>query len=80
MNMNTMRPPEKFQQFLAPRITAYQEIPSIRKATTTPLIGMKVERKVSDFSAEKWKWNENMETEMEFCKAEAEMEFFWQKH
>jgi hypothetical protein len=28
-------------------------------------LGMKVERKLSDFSAEKLKWHENMKTEME---------------
>jgi hypothetical protein len=40
---------------------------------------MIVERKVSDFSTEKWKWNENMKMEMKFCKTEAEMELFWSK-
>jgi hypothetical protein len=35
-------------------------------------VGMKVERKLSDFSAEKQKWNKNMETKMEICGTEAE--------
>jgi hypothetical protein len=38
-------------------------------------IGMKVERKLSDFSAEKRKRNENMKTETEICGTE----FFWRK-
>jgi hypothetical protein len=42
-------------------------------------IGMKVEGKVSNFSAEKWTWNENMEMEIEFYKMEAEVELFWRK-
>jgi hypothetical protein len=37
---------------------------------------MKVERKLSDFSAEKRKWNENMETKTEICGTETETEFF----
>jgi hypothetical protein len=37
---------------------------------------MKVERKLSDFSTEKWKRNENMETETEICKTETKIEFF----
>ena len=40
---------------------------------------MKVERKVSDFSAEKRKRNGNMETETEFCKTETKMEYFVRK-
>jgi hypothetical protein len=39
-------------------------------------VGMKVEQKLSDFSAEKWKQNENMETETEICKTETKTEFF----
>jgi hypothetical protein len=42
-------------------------------------VGMKVERKLSDFSAEKWKQNENMETKTEICGTEMKTEFFWQK-
>jgi hypothetical protein len=38
-------------------------------------LGMKVERKLSDFSAERRKQNENMKTEMEICITETE--FFW---
>jgi hypothetical protein len=34
---------------------------------------MKVEQKLSDFLAEKWKWNENMETKKEICGTEMEM-------
>jgi hypothetical protein len=37
---------------------------------------MKVERKLSDFSVEKWKQNENMETKTEICGTETETEFF----
>jgi predicted type IV restriction endonuclease len=37
---------------------------------------MKVERKISDFSAEKQKQNENMETKTEICRTETETEFF----
>jgi hypothetical protein len=37
---------------------------------------MKMEWKLSDFSEEKRKWNENMEMEMEFCKMETKMDFF----
>jgi hypothetical protein len=40
------------------------------------IVGMKVERKLSDFSTEKWKWNENMETKTEICETEMETEFF----
>jgi hypothetical protein len=40
---------------------------------------MKVERKLSDFSVEKWKHNENMETKTEICETETETEFFWRK-
>jgi hypothetical protein len=36
---------------------------------------MKVERKLSDFSVEKWKQNENMETKTEICGTEMETEF-----
>jgi hypothetical protein len=38
---------------------------------------MKVERKLSDFSVEKQKQNENMKTETEIC--ETETIFFWRK-
>jgi hypothetical protein len=37
---------------------------------------MKVERKLSDFFAEKWKWNENVKTETEICGTEMETEIF----
>jgi hypothetical protein len=37
-------------------------------------IGMKVERKLSDFSVEKWKRNENMKMETEFCGTKTETE------
>jgi hypothetical protein len=37
---------------------------------------MKVERKLSDFSAEKRKQNEIMETKMEICETETET-VFW---
>jgi hypothetical protein len=40
---------------------------------------VKVERKLSDFSAEKWKRNENMKTETEFCGTETETEILWRK-
>jgi hypothetical protein len=40
-------------------------------------LGMKVERKLSDFSTQKWKWNENMKTKTEICGTETE--FFWWK-
>jgi hypothetical protein len=40
---------------------------------------MKVERKLSDFSVEKWKQNENMKMETEFCGTEMETEILWQK-
>jgi hypothetical protein len=40
---------------------------------------MKVERKLSDFSTEKQKRNENMETKTEICGMETEMEFYWRK-
>jgi hypothetical protein len=33
---------------------------------------MKVERKLSDFSAEELKWNGSMEMETEFCETETE--------
>jgi hypothetical protein len=36
---------------------------------------MKVEGKLSEFSADKWKWNGNMETETEFCGTKMETEF-----
>jgi hypothetical protein len=41
-------------------------------ASHTPClgVGMKVEQKLSDFSVEKYKWNENMTTEMEICRTE----------
>jgi hypothetical protein len=39
---------------------------------------MKVERKLSDFSAEKQKRNENMKKK-KICGTEMETEFFWQK-
>jgi hypothetical protein len=42
-------------------------------------VGMKVKRKLSDLSAEKQKWNENMETEMEFCGTETKTEFLMRK-
>jgi hypothetical protein len=44
-------------------------------------VGMKVERKLSDFSAEKWKWNGNTEMEMEteFCGTEKNTEFLMWK-
>ena len=44
-----------------------------------PRIGMKTERKLSDFSAEKRKWNGNTEAETEFCKTETETETFMRK-
>jgi hypothetical protein len=37
---------------------------------------MKVERKFSEFFTEKRKWNENMETETEFCKTKTKWNFF----
>jgi hypothetical protein len=37
---------------------------------------MKMERKLSDFFAEKWKRNENIETKMEICRMETETVFF----
>jgi hypothetical protein len=40
---------------------------------------MKVERKLSDFSTEKQKRNENMKTKMEICETDMETEFFWWK-
>jgi hypothetical protein len=40
---------------------------------------MKVERKLSDFSAEKRKWNKNMKTKTEICGTEMETKFFWRK-
>jgi hypothetical protein len=40
---------------------------------------MKVERKLSDFSEEKWIRNENMETKTEICETEMETEFFLAK-
>jgi hypothetical protein len=42
-------------------------------------VGMKVERKLSDFSVEKWKWNKNKKMETEFCGTETEMEILWRK-
>jgi hypothetical protein len=33
-------------------------------------LGMKVERKLSDFFVKKRKWHENMKTEMEICGTE----------
>jgi phage pi2 protein 07 len=47
----------------------------MRPSTALLSLGMKIEWKLSDFSAEKWKRNENMETEMEFCKTEMETVF-----
>jgi hypothetical protein len=38
-----------------------------------------LERKLSDFFAEKWKWNENMKMEMEFCGTEMETGILWRK-
>jgi hypothetical protein len=38
---------------------------------------MKVERKLSDFFAEKWKQNEYMKMETEFCGTETEI--LWRK-
>jgi nitrate reductase cytochrome c-type subunit len=40
---------------------------------------MKVERKLSDFSAEKQKRHENMETKTKICETETETEFFLAK-
>jgi hypothetical protein len=40
------------------------------------VVGMKVERKFSDFSAEKRKRNENVKMETEVCGTEAETEIF----
>jgi hypothetical protein len=40
---------------------------------------MKVERKLSNFSSEKGKRNENMKTKTEICGTEMETEFFWRK-
>jgi hypothetical protein len=40
---------------------------------------MKVERKLSDFSAEKWKRNENMKTKTKICVTEMETGFFFAK-
>ena len=41
-------------------------------------LGMKTVWKLSDFSAEKWKRNENTEMETEFCKTKVETEtFMW---
>jgi hypothetical protein len=40
------------------------------------MLGMKVEQKLSDFSAEKQKRNENMKTKIEICRAEMETIFF----
>jgi hypothetical protein len=37
---------------------------------------MKVERKLSEFAAEKWKRNENMETKTEICGTKTETIFF----
>jgi hypothetical protein len=37
---------------------------------------MKVERKLSDFSVEKRKWNENVKTETEICETETKWKFF----
>jgi hypothetical protein len=42
-------------------------------------VEMKVERKLSDFSTEKQKQNENMKTKTEICGTEIEREFFWRK-
>jgi hypothetical protein len=42
-------------------------------------LGMKVERKLSEFSAEKQKRNENMKTKTEICRTEMETKFFWRK-
>jgi hypothetical protein len=42
-------------------------------------LGMKVERKLSDFSAEKWKGNKNMKMETEICGRETEKEIIWRK-
>jgi hypothetical protein len=42
-------------------------------------VGMKVEQKFSDFSAEKRKRNENMETKMKICGTKTETDFFWRK-
>jgi hypothetical protein len=40
---------------------------------------MKVERKLSDFFAEKRKRNENMKPKTEICGTEMETNFFWRK-
>jgi hypothetical protein len=42
-------------------------------------IGMKVERKLSDFSAEKWKRNEYMKMKTEFCGTKMKTEILWRK-
>jgi hypothetical protein len=38
---------------------------------------MEVERKLSDFSAKKWKQNKNMKTKTEICGTEVETEIYW---
>jgi hypothetical protein len=43
------------------------------------VLGMKVEQKLFDFSAEKRKWNGNMETKREFCGTEMNMKFLRRK-
>jgi hypothetical protein len=45
------------------------------RSATCLHLGMKVERKLSDFSAEKRKRNENMEIKIEICRTEMETEF-----
>jgi hypothetical protein len=51
----------------------------MRKHTKRLWLGMKVERKLSDFSVKKWKHNKNMKMEMEFCGTEMETEILWRK-
>jgi hypothetical protein len=59
----------------------FQEFTKLPMCNGQPLVklGMKVERKLSDFSAEKWKQNENMKMEMEFCGMETETKILWRK-
>jgi hypothetical protein len=42
-------------------------------------VRMKVERKLFNFSVEKWKRSKNIKTKTEICGTEMETEFFWWK-
>jgi hypothetical protein len=53
--------------------------PNENRKLSSAKLGMKVERKLSDFSAEKRKRNKNMKTKTEICETEMETEFFWRK-